>query len=130
MPRPVKRRLVCSLPEYGLYGPVNHTSQNGEVIMTVEELETIRVIDYEGLDQEQCAERMEVARSTVQRIYFDARRKIAESLIEGKALRITGGNYSVCTEKPEHKGCGKCRRHGRHMAGSDWNAGDSNAQTR
>jgi predicted DNA-binding protein (UPF0251 family) len=110
MSRPIKRRLVCGLPEYDLYAPVKNTGPKDTVIMSIEEFETIRLIDHQGFDQERCAERMEVARSTVQRIYNDARKKIAESLVEGKRLKIEGGNYSVCTGDLEIKKCGHCRR--------------------
>lgn len=111
MPRPVKRRLVCGLPEHDLYGPVNNASLDNLIIMSIEEFETIRLIDHEGLDQEQCAQRMEVARTTVQRIFSDARKKIAASLVEGKTLRIEGGNYSVCSEGMGENRCGNCRKH-------------------
>jgi len=113
MPRPIKRRMVCSLPEFDLYAPVKQKNHNRFVSMSIEEFETIRLIDYEGLDQEACAERMEVARSTIQRIYNDARKKIAESLVNGRTLKIEGGNYSVCPGENEDQGnrCGNCRRH-------------------
>jgi len=64
--------------------------------MTVEEYETIRLIDLESLTQEECAEHMNVARTTVQAIYAEARSKIAQALIHGKSLIIEGGNYQVC----------------------------------
>lgn len=112
MPRPVKRRLVCNLPDYALYGPLKNISTANEIIvMSIEEYETIRLIDSEGLDQEQCAENMEVARSTVQRIYNDARKKIAASLVNGKTLKIEGGNYEICSGDFRNDRCGKCRRH-------------------
>ncbi|KUO59431.1 MAG: hypothetical protein APF84_07675 [Gracilibacter sp. BRH_c7a] len=112
MPRPVKRRLVCDLPSHAIYGPLKHISMNEDmIVMSIEEFETIRLIDFEGLDQEQCAENMEVARSTVQRIYNDARKKIAESLVNGKTLRIEGGNYKICSGDFRNERCGKCRRH-------------------
>lgn len=112
MPRPVKRRLVCDLPNHDVYGPIKRCSRgNDTIIMSIEEFETIRLIDFEGLDQEQCAERMEVARSTVQRIYNDARQRIAESLVTGKVLRIEGGNYKICSDDLKTDRCGKCRRH-------------------
>lgn len=113
MSRPVKRRRVCGLPEYNLYAPVADKPADQFVTMSIEEFETIRLIDYEGLDQETCAERMQVARSTIQRIYFDARKKIAESLVEGKTLKIGGGNYALCSGEDEEQrnSCGKCRRH-------------------
>lgn len=117
MPRPVKRRMVCNLPDFDHYGPVNkENSLNETVIMSIEEFETIRLIDLDGLDQEQCAQSMGVARSTVQRIYNDARKKLADSIINGKTLKIKGGNYLLCSGEHRHQGCGKCRRfqHGRN----------------
>lgn len=76
MPRPRKWRRVCRLPVYQAYGPVKVIGEENRIIeMRVEELEAVRLIDLEGLEQEQCAEIMEVARSTVQRIYNDARKK-------------------------------------------------------
>ncbi|MFA6809180.1 MAG: DUF134 domain-containing protein, partial [Eubacteriales bacterium] len=72
MPRPKKCRVVCELPNVGIYGPLDCSSVGRElIIMTVEEYETLRLIDLEEFDQEQCADRMGVARSTVQRIYYD-----------------------------------------------------------
>ena len=79
--------------------------------MTVEEYETIRLIDLEGMMQEECAERMNVARTTVQRIYNDARKKLAESLVNGNILKIEGGDYKLCEESESMYGCGRCRRH-------------------
>ena len=66
------------------------------VRMTVDEYETIRLIDLEGCTQEECAKQMHVARSTVQMIYNEARRKSADCLVNGKPLVIGGGNYRLC----------------------------------
>ena len=65
--------------------------------MTVEEYETIRLIDLEGKTQQECSERMEVARTTVQGIYDVARKKLADALVNGKHLNIGGGDYELCT---------------------------------
>ncbi len=112
MPRPRKWRKVCCLPESNLFGPLNSPNLESEItIMTVEEYETIRLIDLEGLMQEECADRMNVARTTVQRIYNDARKKLAEALVNGNVLKIEGGDYKLCEESKKLYGCGRCRRH-------------------
>ncbi|MBP1737310.1 MAG: hypothetical protein H6Q60_1191 [Oscillospiraceae bacterium] len=97
MPRPRKRRKVCSLPECCRFGPLDSSKEPGRLVhMTVDEYETIRLIDLEGLTQETCAERMNVARTTVQGIYNEARKKLAETLVNGKVLWIEGGEYCLC----------------------------------
>ncbi|WP_326907694.1 DUF134 domain-containing protein [Sedimentibacter sp. MB31-C6] len=112
MPRPMKWRRVCSLPESNRFGPLNTPADVEHfVMMTVDEYETIRLIDLEGLNQEECANQMNIARTTVQGIYNEARKKIAESLVNGKVLRIEGGNYELCEGNGQNFGCGRCRRH-------------------
>ncbi len=95
MPRPVKWRRVEFLPGFRYFipsgVPKNMLEEN---IIKVEELEAIRLKDLEGLEQEQCAERMGISRQTFQRIYNVARQTIADSLINGKAIRVEGGNFT------------------------------------
>ena len=112
MPRPRKWRKVCCLPETNRFGPLN-VLDNGEhfVTMTVDEYETIRLIDLEGFTQEECSNQMNIARTTVQGIYNDARKKIAESLVNGKVLRIEGGDYKLCDGSAKSCGSGGCHRH-------------------
>lgn len=112
MPRPRKRRRVCCMPMNNLFGPFNARREEDMVSMTVDEYETIRLIDLEGLTQEECSKQMDVARTTVQGIYNDARKKLAQSLVNGKVLRIEGGNYKLCSniEKPCHGGGGCHKR--------------------
>ncbi|NLJ78106.1 MAG: DUF134 domain-containing protein, partial [Tissierellia bacterium] len=97
MARPRKRRRVCGLPENNRFGPLGMGMNKGQCItMTIDEYETIRLIDLEGLTQEECASQMHIARTSVQRSYSTARKKIAESLVDGKVLRIEGGDYRLC----------------------------------
>ncbi|MGI6038994.1 MAG: DUF134 domain-containing protein [Clostridiales bacterium] len=110
MARPRKRRMVCSLPERSKFGPLDLPA-NAEniVVMSVDEYETIRLIDMEGFTQEECAQQMNVARSTVQGIYNVARKKLAEALVDGKILTIEGGEYRLCEGLGNECGRG-CRR--------------------
>lgn len=113
MARPRKWRKVCSLPQSNRFGPIStQLGPNLFVRMTVDEYETIRLIDLEGFNQAECAEQMGVARTTVQGIYAEARKKLAKSLVEGKTLLIEGGEYEVCDG--QRNGCGRgCQRRGR-----------------
>lgn len=120
MARPRKCKRVCALPKVGEFGPLNVSKDVIEsIIMTVEEYETIRLMDLKGLNQEQCAYTMGVARSTVQRIYDDARKKIADSLANGKMLKIKGGDYKLCSDFGDKENCNRCICHrykyGRNM---------------
>ena len=109
MPRPRKCRKVCCLPKSNLFGPIDKTMiENQIIIMTVDEYEAIRLMDLEGMTQEECAEKMNVARTTVQRIYNEARLKIAKSLVNGYLLKIEGGDYQLCEENSSLFGCRRC----------------------
>ena len=111
MARPRKCRKVCCLPEINLFGPLNIPNKDSEmIVMTVDEYEAIRLIDLEGMMQEECAEKMNVARTTVQRIYNDARKKLAQSLVNGNVLKIVGGDYKLCNESEPLCGCGRCHK--------------------
>lgn len=111
MPRPRKQKRVCCLPSYLVFGPLNKKGEISQQIkMTIEEYESIRLIDLECLEQEECAEIMGVARSTVQRLYNDGKRKLADSLVNGKVLNIEGGDYIVCDIGDNE--CSPCFRHG------------------
>lgn len=112
MPRPRKRRKVCCMPNVSEFVPKVENGQEREVVsMTVDEYETIRLIDKEQFSQEACSEYMKVARTTVQQIYNNARAKLARMLVEGLALRIEGGDYQLCDGGEVVCGCGGCNKH-------------------
>ena len=90
----------------------------GSIIMTVDEYETVRLIDKEGLSQEECGEYMQIARTTVQQIYTSAREKIATALVDGLGINIEGGAFRLCENRRESGEGGRCTREnctcGRH----------------
>ncbi len=96
MARPTKWRRVAFIPQVTYFKPAGVPARFLErVELSVEELEAIRLKDVEGLQQEECAERMRISRPTFQRVLESARRKVADVLINGKALRIQGGNFAL-----------------------------------
>ena len=118
MPRPRKCRRVCCLPRNAGFQPEN-PGVGAEIILTVDEYETIRLIDREGFSQEECGSYMRVARTTVQQIYTAARKKIADALVEGLPLKIAGGDYCLCDGVEKECACGGCRRHRLLRRGGD-----------
>jgi len=92
MPRPVRCRRIGQLPVYRSFSP-DDTAATESVLMTVDEFEAFRLLDHEGLTQEACASRMNIARTTVTAIYDSARKKIADALVNGKRLLISGGHF-------------------------------------
>lgn len=106
MPRPCKKRRICAKPSCIRFEPQGGSHQGEIVVMTLEEYECIRLMDHEGLTQEQSARQMNVARTTIQGIYSNARQKIARCLVEGHILQLEGGDFVLCEKTGE---C--CRRH-------------------
>ena len=92
--RPTKWRIE-NIPSVPYFIPsAKDVEEIPENILKLEELEAIRLKDLEGLEQSECAEKMEVSRPTFQRILLSAREKIADSLVNGKIIHIEGGNFT------------------------------------
>ena len=95
MARPTKWRKIENIPTIPYFIPSEtDVDELPENILKLEELEAIRLKDLEGLEQGECAEKMEVSRPTFQRILSSAREKIADSLVNGKTIHIEGGNFT------------------------------------
>lgn len=105
MPRPNKPKQVKKLPVCDCFYPSGKETDSHEILLTVEEYETLRLLDYQGLNQEECARQMGVGRATVQALYTEARKKTARFLVEAASLRISGGNFSL--EENVEKGNGR-----------------------
>ena len=109
MPRPQRCRRICCEPEFERFSP-SGAADTGSVVLTLDEFEVIRLVDLEKQTHEQCAKQMDISRTTVTEICESARQKIADCLVNGKNLIISGGNYRLC-EGGAVKCCGKkCAR--------------------
>lgn len=109
MGRPPRCRRVGFLPQVTYFKPAGIPLRIlDEVHLAVEETEAIRLKDIEGLEQEECARKMNISRTTFQRLLGSARKKIAQALLTGRAIRIGGGNFEIAT------GCFRC------LEGHEW----------
>lgn len=116
MPRPQKCRRVGSVPGTTFFKPAGipmHSLE--EVRLSLEEAEALRLKEIEGLDQEAASARMNVSRPTFQRVLASARRKVADAVLNARALRITGGNIEMAFSRF------RCRR------GHQWDTPDEDA---
>ena len=128
MPRPRHCRRVGQLPQANYYKPRGiPLSILEEVTLTVDEFEAIRLTDLEGLYQADAAESMNISRQTLGRILESAHKKIADALVNGKALLIKGGPVELMAAPSDttgpyrsfsgtagtKRGRGQCRRRGR-----------------
>ena len=99
MPRPKQNRKISNPPLMQGFKPYGiPRSKLSSVSLLYDEYEAIRLLDYEGLNQDQAAARMNVSRPTLTRIYEQARRTIALALVEGKVIHIEGGNVQFDKE--------------------------------
>ena len=119
-------RQIDGIPQIAYFKPAGvPLKELQEVILTFEELEALRLADLEGLYQEQAAEKMKVSRQTFGRIVSEAHAKVAQALIQGKALRIEGGNYCLPRDKQADGERGRqTKRRGRCRGGRQLQKGE------
>lgn len=109
MARPTRCRRICTEPAYDSFRPEGYPA-GGEIVMTLDEYETVRLIDFEKRTHEQCAGQMGISRTTVTEIYESARHKLADGMVNGKRLLIAGGHYRLCDGKAPSCCSRKCPR--------------------
>ncbi len=96
MPRGQKQRYIAEQPQVTLFKPAGvRTSGLARVVLSVDELEAIRLADFEGLYHDSAAERMGISRPTFGRLVAAARQKVADAIVNGKALVIQGGTVAI-----------------------------------
>lgn len=103
MPRPTIDRRIRTVPAFDVFCPAGSCSMQDldDVVLSLDEFEALRLADYEGLYQEAAALRMGISRQTFGRIVESARKKVADALVNGKVLRVEGGNTVLQnTEEP------------------------------
>lgn len=94
MPRPRRCRRVYFSPSITYFKPAGaRLTQLEESVLTIDELEAIRLTDLLETSQTQAAEKMNISQPTFNRIIASARKKIADAVVNGKAIRVEGGNY-------------------------------------
>ncbi len=130
MPRPKIPRRIFFQPQTNYFKPVGIPLRNlTETILTNEELESIRLIDYENTPQIKACKKMKISQPTLSRLLTSARKKIAQALINGQAIKIQGGNFQMA--QPKYRGrmgknalgpsgnciCPKCKTKALHQIG-------------
>ena len=109
MARPKKHRVVAFNPEISYFKPRGIPMRDLlEVCLTVDEREAIRLADLMGISHEEAGKRMQVSRATFGRIVQKARQVVADALINGKAIKVEGGNYKII-DTAQTFICPKCR---------------------
>ena len=109
MPRPKCCRHVAAMPDRTCFQPKGKIASSfEEVLLSLDEYEAIRLADFEGLYQEKAAFMMNISRQTFGRIIESARRKVADVLVNGKTLKIEGGDVSL--EEAKQIRCHRCRK--------------------
>ena len=94
MPRPRMIRKIGMEPGTTYFKPAGVPKAGlEENVLTVDEYEAVRLKDLEGIGQEEAAGKMEISQPTFHRLVSSARKKIADAIVNGKSIRIDGGNY-------------------------------------
>ncbi|MCQ2559606.1 MAG: DUF134 domain-containing protein [Clostridia bacterium] len=113
MPRRPKCRKIGFMPDHCRFSPDGSDEKPSEnIILALDELEAIRLSDYLLYDQQKAAKHMEISRGTFQRVLNSAHLKVAEALLQGKVIQISGGNYILTDDiaccRDKRKVCSSC----------------------
>ncbi len=108
MPRPHKCRNIGFVPDYYLFKPAGIPGSDlEEIVLLIDELEAMRLADFEEIYQDEAAKKMNVSRQTFGNIINSAHKKITDALLHGKMIKIEGGNVNLDSQRTF--ACGRCR---------------------
>ena len=104
MPRPRRCRNVSFEPGIDYFKPIGiKKSMLAETILAVDEFEAVRLKDLKCLDQAEAAEQMHISQPTFHRLLQSARKKIADAIVNCKAIKIKGGNYKMMQRRTRRR---------------------------
>ena len=96
MSRPRRCRRVMHEPHHTYFKPAGvRIAELADSILTIDEYEAVRLKDLEGMEQEQSAKKMDISQPTFHRLLLSARKKITDAIVNGKAIKIEGGDYKM-----------------------------------
>ena len=106
MPRPRRLRRVRGMPDVNYFKPAGIGMKDlEETILTVDEYEAVRLKDFKNLEQTKSAKKMNISQPTFNRLITSARKKISDAIVNGKAIKIEGGDYKMV--QPRGRGMGR-----------------------
>lgn len=91
--RPKKKKIIQQGPRIDHFSPRGRPGRPDETTVTLEEYEAIRLYDYQGMEQKSAAAMMGISQQSFSRLVREARKKIADALVNAKIIRIEGGNF-------------------------------------
>lgn len=96
MPRPIRCRRVRARPSVNFFKPAGaRLRELKEVVLSVEEYEALRLVDFEEINQVDACDKMQISQPTLSRLLSSARKKVSQAIVKGMAIKIEGGNYKI-----------------------------------
>ena len=103
--RPIKYRIVTKSPKISQFSPRGKAGRPDEIDLKMDQFEAIRLADFEGMGQQKAAEKMKISQQTFSRILRKARKAVSDALVNGKIIRIQGGQYVITSQQaPNNSG--------------------------
>jgi len=111
MVRPRRTRRISFQPDITYFKPAGIPMVHlKETILSFDELEAIRLVDSKGMEQNKAGKKMKISQSTLSRLLRDGRKKLADAIVSGQAIKIQGGNFKMV--QPTGRGLGLGRGRG------------------